>query len=59
MKLQYRVTFKRGPQTVAIVEGLPRPDEGFKVKDVTERVTETEAYLELLTGLRVHIDQVL
>ena len=60
MKLQYRLTFKQGTKTVAEVTGLAdRIDAAsLTVEDVVERVTETEQFVEKLTGLRLHIEQV-
>lgn len=59
MKLQYRVTFKQGTKTVAVVTGREDVDAGaLSVADVVEGVQEAEAFLERLTGLRVHIEQV-
>lgn len=54
--IRFTLTFKRGPKTVAVVEGHPRELEGLHIGDVTDRVMETEAYLERLTGLRVHVE---
>lgn len=55
MKLQFKVVAKRGAETVA--EILGRDDvaaAGLTVEDVTE----TEQFLERLTGLRFHIEQI-
>lgn len=54
-EMQFDVVFKRGAETVATVHGHPMPFGGFRVGDVTDRIIETEQYLERLTGLRVHI----
>lgn len=59
MKLQFKITFKQGTKTVAEVTGREGLGETLTVGDVVERVTETEQFLEKLTGLRVHIEQVL
>ena len=59
MKLKFKLTFKSGIQTIAVVEGLDRHTERLLVEDMTENVIKTEQYLERLTGLRVHIEQVL
>lgn len=60
MKLQFKVTFKSGTKTIAEVAG--REDiidaRNLTVEDVVEKVVETEQFLEKLTGLRVHIEQV-
>ena len=60
MKLQFKLTFKHGTKTVAEVLGLQdRIDAGgLTVEDVVENVVKTEQFLERLTGLRVHIEQV-
>lgn len=59
MKLQFNVTFKRGTKTVAVVEGQRVIDAAnLTIAEVVENVTEAEAFLEKLTGLRVHIEQV-
>ena len=56
MTVRFKLTFKLGPKVVAVIEGLERPAEVLVVGDVTERVIETEQYLERLTGLRVYIE---
>jgi hypothetical protein len=60
MKLQFKLTFKQGTKTVAEVIGLPdRISAGsLTVEDVTEGVVKTEQFVERLTGLRLHIEQV-
>ena len=55
-EVRFKITFKFGPEVIAVVEGLERPAEALNVGDVTERIIETEQYLERLTGLRVHIE---
>lgn len=59
IKLQFRVTFKSGTRTVAVVDGLKDIANGdtITVGDM-ENIIQTERFLERLTGLRVHIDQV-
>lgn len=60
MKLQYKITFKRGTKTVAEVLGNEDIEAAkFTVDDVYRKVIATEQFLEQLTGLRVHIEQVL
>lgn len=54
--LKFKLTFKRGNEVVAVVEGRERPENALTVGDVGERLIETEQYLERLTGLRVHIE---
>ncbi|MCR4300854.1 MAG: hypothetical protein NUV51_04525 [Sulfuricaulis sp.] len=56
MDLKFKITFKLGHEVIAVVEGQERQMDAFQVGDVVERVTETEQYLERLTGLRVHIE---
>ena len=54
--LKFRITFKFGPEVIAIVEGRERPIGALIGADITYRIVETEQYLERLTGLRVHIE---
>ena len=57
-ELRFNITFKRGPNTVAVVEGQRAIQlEDITVGEVTEDVLRTEKFLERLTGLRVHIEQ--
>ena len=56
MTVRYKLTFKLGSEIVATVEGRERPMDALNVGDITQRVIDTEAYLERLTGLRVHIE---
>lgn len=60
MKLQFKVTFKLGTKTIAEIHGREDVvDAGtLTVADVTENVIRTEQFLERLTGLRVHIEQI-
>lgn len=59
MKMQFKVTFKRGTKTVAEVLGTENnAAERLTLGDVVDGVRESEALLEKLTGLRVHIEQV-
>ncbi len=55
-KLVFRIVFKQGVRTIAEIDGRGVDLSELKVGDVTERIIETEAYLERLTGLRVHIE---
>lgn len=59
MKLAFKITFKKGMKTVAVVEGDAKEAADLTVGDVTELVLQTEQFLEKLTGHRVHIEQVL
>jgi len=60
MKMQFKLTFKQGTKTVGEVVGRENPDAGnLTISEVTEKVVETEQFIEKLTGLRVHIEQVL
>ena len=56
MTLKFKLTFKLGPEIIATVEGRERPMDALNVGDITQRIIETEQYLERLTGLRVHIE---
>lgn len=59
MKLRFNITFKSGQKVVAVVEGKTDVEAAnLTVADVHERTIETEQFLEKLTGLRVHIEQV-
>lgn len=59
MELKFRITFKRSTKVVAIVEGEHAIDaKSLTVGEVVEGVHQTEAFLEKITGLRVHIEQV-
>jgi hypothetical protein len=55
-ELKFKLTFKRGPDTMAEIIGVPRTLDALTAGDVGERIIETEQYLERLTGLRVHIE---
>lgn len=57
--MKFNVTFKLGTKVVATIEGV-RELSGAQltIAEVTEKIHETEAFLEKLTGLRVHIEQV-
>ena len=59
MTLAFKITFKKGTKVVAEVMGDGKDAGDLTIAEVTEKVTETEAFLEKLTGLRVHIEQVL
>ena len=60
MKMQFKLTFKQGTKTIGEVTGRENPDAGnLTISEVTEKVIETEQFIEKLTGLRVHIEQVL
>lgn len=54
--IKFKLTVKRGQEVLAEVEGIEKELDALSVGDVTERVIETEAYLERLLGLRVHIE---
>lgn len=58
MQLKFKITFKRGLKIVAEVTGDAKDASDLTVGEVVERVIETEAFLEKLTGCRVHIEQV-
>lgn len=61
MKVQFKVTVFQGTKKVTEFVGREGGiDVGrLTIADVTERVIETEQFLEKLTGLRVHIEQIL
>lgn len=58
MKVQFEIVFKDRTKTVATIKGREDVARDLTVGDVVERVQETEAFLEKLTGLRVHINQI-
>jgi len=60
MELRYRLTFKRGMKTLAVVEGEPSKTvaETLTIAEAVEKVLETEQFVEKLTGIRLHIEQV-
>ena len=59
MKLRFQLTFKRCPEVVAIIEGQRDIDAAnLNIGEPTDEVLATEQFLEKLTGLRVHIEQV-
>lgn len=60
MKVQFQIVVKNGLKTVAEVTGREEGvDAGtITVADLTENVIRTEQFLERLTGLRWHINQV-
>ena len=56
MKLKFTITFLSGLTVVKKVEGIREVDgEDLTLRELS-RVPEIEAFLEKLTGLRVHID---
>lgn len=60
MKLQFKLTFKQGTKTVAEVIG--REDcpnaANLTLEELHDGVVKTEQFVEKLTGLRLHIEQV-
>lgn len=60
MKFQFKITFKQGTKTVAEIEGRKDVESlmQMSVGEVSEGVLATERFLEQLTGLRVHIEQI-
>ena len=54
--LQFSLTVKMGPDTLAHVKGLSRSPEAITVADLN-KVIEVEQYLERMLGLRIHISQ--
>lgn len=59
MKLAFKIKFLKGTKVIAEIIGDTKGAEDLTVAEVTERVIETEQFLEHLTGHRVHIEQVL
>ena len=61
MQLKFNVKFYRGTKLVATVEGVEMSEERagkMTIGELTEQVQQTEAFVERLTGLRCHIEQV-
>jgi hypothetical protein len=56
--LKFGVVIKKGVTTLASVEGVPRNSELITFEDVN-KVIEVEQWLEKLTGLRFHIQQII
>ena len=57
MDLQIKITFKQGPKMIAEIIGVRNVPGGFlTVEEVSEKVIETEQFLEKLLGLRAHIE---
>ena len=59
MKAKFSVTFKVGTKTLAKVEGRELSEAftgNLTIGDVVDKVPEVEAFLEKLTGYRVHIE---
>ena len=58
-RLKFQITVKRGPLLVTRIQGpaLLDPSE-LTLEEASEKVLQTEAFLEKLTGLRFHIEQV-
>ena len=58
MELRYNVIFKRGHMTIATIEGQRAIKlEELTISEVTQKIMETEVFLEKLTGLAVAIEQ--
>ena len=59
MKLQFKLTFKRGAKTIAEVIGEEDIDAAsMTVEDLVEGVQNAEHFIQRLTGLRLHIEQI-
>jgi len=55
-RLKFKITFKRGPSTIAVVDGFKEVDtEALSVADM-EEILLLEQKLEKLTGFRTHIE---
>lgn len=60
VEMQFKITFKKGPEIVAEIPGIVQLNsDDLTVQEAAEKVLRTEAFLEKLLGLRVHIEQVL
>jgi hypothetical protein len=56
MKLKFTVVFKRGLKTVGTIEGQRDVDANdLTLEEMVSNVPTVEAFLEKLTGLRVHV----
>lgn len=64
MKLKFKFVFKKGLQTIATVTGREvnfdlDPESSRKnIAGISDKIIETEQFVEKLTGLRCHIEQV-
>ena len=59
MKLRFEVVVKRGLETVATIHGQRDIDaSALTLEELGEKLTQMEAFLEKLTGLRFHIMQI-
>lgn len=56
--MKLRITFKKGLEVVAEVNAVRPIDRDHTTVADMERIIETEQWLEKMTGLRVHIEQV-
>lgn len=57
--LRFKLVFKRGPKVVAEVEGVrPVAPSEITLAELQDKVIETEAFIEKMTGLRCHIEQI-
>jgi hypothetical protein len=58
--MQFNVTFKRGQEVVAVIEGQKKLNgTDLTIQEAVDYILRTEQFLEKITGLRVHIEQVL
>jgi hypothetical protein len=55
--MRIKITFLKGPEVVAEVEAIRDVDLNALSILEMEQIIPTEALLEKLTGLRVHIEQ--
>jgi len=58
VELKFRLRFLKGTNVVGEIVGVDRKLEHFRIDDLADKIIETEQYLERLTGIRVHIEQV-
>ncbi len=55
--MRFKITFKFGVATVAVIYSPRNSASDLKVSEL-EKILDTEKFLERLTGLRVHIEEV-
>jgi len=55
--MKFNVIFKKGLCTIARIEGIREVNVDEIPLSTAERVIDIEKELELLTGLRVHVEQ--
>ena len=58
VEFQFKITFKEGQQVQAVVTGRKDVAKNLTMGECAEGILQAEQFLEKLTGLRVHIEQV-